>query len=254
MRFASLGSGSKGNATLVEWKSTCIMLDCGFSVKDTIRRLQRLGKTPEDISGIVVTHEHSDHWKGVIPLASRYAIDVYATSGCLHATGASTATYSRIKRIDSHLNLIIGDITVNPVPVPHDAREPVQFIFSSVDHRLGVLTDIGSITPHVEALYRDCDGLIVEANHDLDLLASGTYPSFLKDRVAGQWGHLNNCQTAALISSIDQQRIQHLVVAHISQNNNSLDLVKAEIEAVYHGSGKLYYACQDEGFDWLELV
>ncbi|MCS5588210.1 MAG: MBL fold metallo-hydrolase [Porticoccaceae bacterium] len=254
MRFSSLGSGSKGNATLIEWRGTCIMLDCGFSIKDTIRRLQRLGKTPEDISAIVATHEHSDHWKGVLPLATRYSIDVYATAGCLRATGVSSTTYKGLKLIDSHSDLMIGDIRVNPVPVPHDAREPVQFVFSSADHRLGVLTDIGSITPYVEALYRDCDGLVVEANHDLNLLASGTYPSFLKDRVAGQWGHLNNSQTAALISSIDQQRIQHLVVAHISQNNNSLDLVKAEIEAVYQGSGRLYYACQDQGFDWLELV
>jgi len=197
-------------------------------------------------TSIAITGKGYYHWPR--------AIEVYAGTGCLRAAGVSPATYKGLRAIDSHSDFVIGDITVNPVPVPHDAREPVQYIFSNSNHRWGVLTDIGSITTHVEIQYRNCDGLVIEANHDLELLQSGTYPKFLKDRVSGQWGHLNNAQTADLISSIDQQRIQHLVVAHISQNNNNLKLVKIIIEPIFRGTGKVHYAYQDQGFDWLQLA
>jgi phosphoribosyl 1,2-cyclic phosphodiesterase len=138
--------------------------------------------------------------------------------------------------------------------VPHDAREPVQYLFNSTEHKLGVLTDLGSLTAHVNAQYDRCDGLLIEANHDLDMLATGPYPAFLKERVGGQWGHLNNHQTASLLKAVDQSRLQHLVVGHISDKNNSLEKVRYEIEQAYKGKGNLHYACQQEGFDWLQLV
>jgi phosphoribosyl 1,2-cyclic phosphodiesterase len=253
MRFASLGSGSKGNATLIEWRNTCVMVDCGFSIKETTSRLAKLGKQPQDLSAILVTHEHSDHWKGVMPLANKFGIKVYLTAGCLKSRGLKDPV-TDFQIIDSHTEFQVGDLRVTPVPVPHDAREPVQYLFNSLDHKLGVLTDIGSLTPHVEAQYDSCDGLLVEANHDLDMLAMGPYPAFLKDRVSGQWGHLNNQQTARLLAAVDQSRIQQLVIGHISDKNNSLDKVRDAVEQVYTGKGNLHYACQQEGFDWLELV
>ena len=253
MRFASLGSGSKGNATVIQSNNTCLMVDCGFSIKDCSRRLQRLEKTPADLDAILVTHEHSDHWKGVLPLASRFAIDIYITAGCLRATGLTLSDYAGFKLIDSHKTFNIGDIEIKPIPVPHDALEPVQFIFSNNINRLGILTDVGSITPYIEQQYSGCDGLLVEANHDLELLNSGTYPRFLKNRVSGEWGHLNNNQTAALISVIDQACIKQLVIGHISQTNNDKAVVRQTIEKVYQGSVKVIYADQEEGFDWLYL-
>ncbi|MDB9948637.1 MBL fold metallo-hydrolase [Porticoccaceae bacterium] len=252
MRFASLGSGSKGNSTLVEWRDTCLMIDCGFSIRDTTQRLAKLGKTPENIDAILVTHEHSDHWKGVVPLASKFTIDVYVTAGCLRSKKTSGKDHP-FKIIDSHQAFQIGDLQVTPVPVPHDAREPVQFLFNSEQHQLGILTDVGSLTPHIESVYAKCDGLLIEANHDLDMLYAGSYPEFLKDRVAGPWGHLNNQQTAQLLSLLDQQRMQQLVIGHISEKNNSLEKVKREVEAVIHSCDNLHYACQQQGFDWLEL-
>ena len=252
MRFASLGSGSKGNATLVEWRDTCIMIDCGFSIRETTQRLAKLGKKPEQISAILVTHEHSDHWKGVVPLAAKYGIDVYVTAGCLKSRKVDSSGFP-FRIIDSHTGFTIGDIGVTPVPVPHDAREPVQFVFKSELHQLGILTDVGSLTPHIELHYSACDGLLVEANHDLDMLLNGPYPEFLKERVAGAWGHLNNQQTATLLSGIDQERIQQIVIGHISDKNNSLENVREAIEAVINSPDKIYYACQQEGFDWLEL-
>ena len=253
MRFASLGSGSKGNATLIEWRDTCVMVDCGFSIKETTLRMAKLGKQPQDLNAILVTHEHSDHWKGVMPLANKFGIKVYLTAGCLKSRDLKNPT-TDFHIIDSHTEFRVGDLTVTPVPVPHDAREPVQYLFNSLNHKLGVLTDIGSLTPHVEAQYDNCHGLLLEANHDLDMLAMGPYPAFLKDRVSGQWGHLNNQQTARLLANVDQSLIQQLVIGHISDKNNSLDKVRDAVEKVYTGQGNLHYACQQEGFDWLELI
>ena len=253
MRFASLGSGSKGNATLIEWRDTCVMVDCGFSIKETTLRMAKLGKQPQDLNAILVTHEHSDHWKGVMPLANKFGIKVYLTAGCLKSRDLKNPT-TDFHIIDSHTEFQVGDLTVTPVPVPHDAREPVQYLFNSLNHKLGVLTDIGSLTPHVEAQYDNCHGLLLEANHDLDMLAMGPYPAFLKDRVSGQWGRLNNQQTARLLANVDQSLIQQLVIGHISDKNNSLDKVRDAVEKVYTGQGNLHYACQQEGFDWLELI
>jgi phosphoribosyl 1,2-cyclic phosphodiesterase len=252
VRFASLGSGSKGNATIVEWRDTCIMIDCGFSIRDTTTRLARLGKTPNDLTAILVTHEHSDHWKGVAPLSKKFGIKVYITAGSLKGREVEPDS-GDFHIIDSHQQFQVGDLLVTPVPVPHDAREPVQYLFNSDNHQLGILTDIGSLTGHVETQYASCDALLVEANHDLDMLATGPYPEFLKERVAGQWGHLNNQQTARLVSVIERQRMQHLVIGHISDKNNTLDKVKAAIEPVFPSQERVIYACQQEGFDWLEL-
>lgn len=252
MRFASLGSGSRGNATLVEWRDTTLMVDCGFSVRDTVARLERLGKQPQDISAILVTHEHSDHWKGVLPLARRFAIPVYLTSGCLRSREI-TEVDVRCEIIDSHNEFLVGDLKVIPVPVPHDAREPVQFIFESRRQRLGVLTDLGSVTPHITQQYASCDGLLLEANHDLDMLAEGPYPAFLKERVGGHWGHLNNQQAGRLLADLDGVRLRQLVVGHISEKNNAIHLVKEAIEPNLPSALSPVYATQNQGFDWLTL-
>lgn len=253
MKFASLGSGSKGNATIIDTEHGCLMIDCGFSIKETARRLERVGKSPQDISAILVTHEHSDHWKGVLPFASKFSIDVYATAGCYRAVNVSPSTSKLLKVICSHSEFMINNVHVLPIPVPHDANEPVQYIFSYDQYRLGILTDVGNITPYIVEQYNNCSGLLVEANHDIELLRAGAYPKFLKDRVAGQWGHLNNHQTASLLSAIDQQSIQKLVIGHISESNNNSARVKQAIEDVFPRSEKIIYANQNEGFDWVYL-
>ena len=253
MKFASLGSGSKGNATIIDTEHGCLMIDCGFSIKETARRLERVGKSPQDISAILVTHEHSDHWKGVLPFASKFSIDVYATAGCYRAVNVSSSTSKLRKVICSHSEFMINNVHVLPIPVPHDANEPVQYIFSYDQYRLGILTDVGNITPYIVEQYNNCSGLLVEANHDIELLQAGAYPKFLKDRVAGQWGHLNNHQTASLLSAIDQQSIQKLVIGHISESNNNSARVKQAIEDVFPRSEKIIYANQNEGFDWVYL-
>ena len=253
MKFASLGSGSKGNATIIDTEHGCLMIDCGFSIKETTRRLERIAKSPQDISAILVTHEHSDHWKGVLPFSSKFSIDVYATAGCYRAVNVSPSSSKLFKIVCSHTGFMINRVQVQPIPVPHDANEPVQYIFSYDQYRLGILTDVGNITPYIIQQYNNCTGLLVEANHDVELLQAGVYPKFLKDRVAGQWGHLNNAQTASLLSAIDQQSIQKLVIGHISESNNNSARVKQAIEDVFASSEKIIYANQNEGFDWVYL-
>lgn len=251
MRFASLGSGSKGNATLVECGDTCLLVDCGFSIRETVKRLARLERSPEQLSAILVTHEHGDHLKGVMPLSRRYKIPVYLTAGTAKAGKVDEPS---VNLIESEQTLILGGVEVQPVAVPHDAREPVQYLFKTDRHCLGVLTDLGSVTPHVVESYRNCDALLLEANHDLQMLASGPYPQSLKRRVSSHWGHLNNIQCADLLSQVERSRLQHLVLGHISLKNNTVEKVQAAVSSLVSDIKEVHYACQDEGFGWLQLV
>jgi phosphoribosyl 1,2-cyclic phosphodiesterase len=252
LRFASLGSGSRGNSTLIEWGEGALLIDCGFSVKETELRLLRLGKAANELTAILVTHEHSDHIKGVAALARRHKIPVYITPGTYHSR--DMGELPELNLIHAYAPFVLNGLNVIPVAVPHDAREPAQFVFEYAGLRLGILTDLGSITPHVEASYQACDALVLEANHDPFMLASGSYPPSLKQRVGGQWGHLSNQQAAGFLQRLNTQQLQHLVVAHISQKNNSLDLARAALAPVTQNVKQVTYACQEQGFDWLAVL
>lgn len=251
LRFASLGSGSRGNATLVEWSQGSLLVDCGFSVKEIELRLGRLGKSARDLTAILVTHEHSDHIKGVAALSRRYDLPIYMTPGTF--ASREFGTLPRLSLVESYSAFELCGLMVQPVAVPHDASEPSQFVFEHAGLRLGILTDLGSITAQVEASYQGCDALMLEANHDPIMLATGSYPYSLKQRVGGQWGHLSNQQAAGLLERLDTRRLQHLVIAHISQKNNSIAAAQAAIEPVSKHVGQITYACQTLGSDWLTL-
>jgi len=247
MRFASLGSGSRGNATLLQSGDCCLLIDCGFSAREVTRRLERLSINAESISAILVTHEHGDHIRGVGPMARRYKLPVYMTKGTAHSQ----------KKLPDELRLIepgspfsVDGVEVMPVPVPHDAREPVQFIVGHRKVRLGVLTDVGRITPDIKRQYARCDGLLLEANHDTGMLTRGSYPDLVKRRVRGDLGHLNNNQAADFLRNYDCLRLQQLVLGHISMQNNALDLVGRELATVHGMPNNLVYASQDNGTDW----
>ncbi|MFT5603472.1 MAG: phosphoribosyl 1,2-cyclic phosphodiesterase [Paracoccaceae bacterium] len=252
MRFASLGSGSRGNGTLLENKNTCLLVDCGFTVKETERRLRRLGRSADDLSAIVVTHEHSDHIKGVLPLARKYGLPVYASNGT--AQYDTMAKLPGYREVNTHAVFSVGDIEITPVAVPHDAREPCQYVFSNGKRRLGLLTDLGSITPFVSEQYRQCDALVLEFNHDCNLLARGPYPPSLKNRVGGDWGHLSNEQAADLLSTVELERLQHIVMAHISEKNNTVALAEAALRQVVASMDTAISADQEKGFDWLAIA
>ena len=252
MRFASLGSGSKGNATVVNAGDTCIVIDCGFTLKETERRLKRLELSGHDINGILLSHEHGDHAKGVGPLARRYGIPVWTTRGT--SQRAVLGKLASLNYIDVHESFMIGDLCIQPYPVPHDAREPCQFVMSSGNKRLGVLTDTGASTAHIESQLSGCDALFLECNHDAEMLAEGPYPPSLKARVASRQGHLSNAQSAVLLSKLDVSNLQHLVAAHLSEQNNAAVLARQALaEAIDCDEDWVGVADQEDGLAWLEI-
>ena len=259
MKFASLGSGSEGNALLVTSSAiaseaaTTIMVDCGFALRAAAPRLRRAGLEPEAISAIFVTHEHSDHVGGVFKLARKYRIPVYLSQGTWQAVRGDIGGVEVVLCRDS-TPVDIGGLRLVPYTVPHDAREPLQCVLEESDRRLGVLTDAGHATAHMIAMLDACDALLLETNHDVRMLAESSYPTFLKQRIAGDHGHLSNEAGAGILAAIDRSRLKTVVAAHLSRKNNSPELAMAALLGVIaDGSVALRCACQDAGFDWIEV-
>lgn len=250
LRFTSLGSGSSGNALVVENEGTRVLLDCGFTLAETKLRLERAGLAPSDLAGIVVTHEHDDHLGGVARFARRHAIPVYLTRGTGHWLPPGFPA-SLVRFIDSHTPFAVQALLVEPFPVPHDAREPVQYAFSDGASRLGVVTDLGCVTQHVAEKLSGCAALVIECNHDIDMLMAGPYPPSLKHRVAGRFGHLDNAGARALVQGLDRSRLRHLIAAHLSQQNNRPELARRALaEAAGCEDDWIGVATQREGFGW----
>lgn len=252
MRFASLGSGSEGNGLVVEAGATRMLMDCGFGLADTAARLARLGLQPADLAGVVVTHEHSDHIGGVGRLARKHKLPVWLTAGTLAM--AQDLDGVDVQVIDSHAAFAVDDLEIQPFPVPHDAREPVQFVFGDGDRRLGVLTDVGCSTPHIEAMLAGVDALVLECNHDAEMLENGPYPAGLKRRVGGRFGHLENGQAAGLLGKLRHDGLQCVMAAHVSKTNNTAALAQRALAQVLDcADDEVRVACQSTGFDWIRM-
>ena len=252
MRFASLGSGSKGNCTIVECKSTNILVDCGFSLRNVCARLEQLEKSPEDLTAILLSHEHSDHWKGVEDLASKFDIPVYLSAGT-HKVIAIRNKCTRFNVIRNHQDFVIGDLKITPVPMPHDAREPIQFIFRNGALRFGIITDLGHFTRHIVDSYSMCNGILLESNYDEDMLLEGRYPEFLKQRVSGLFGHLSNSQARDLILEFDRSCLKHVLIGHVSEKNNDHARIKDHLDILSLDDIPLQIASQDEVSGWFNL-
>jgi len=238
----------------VEAGSTRLMLDCGFGLRETASRLSRLGLVPADLTGILVTHEHADHVGGVARFSRKHDLPVWLTHGTSRALHPQTHPLPQIHLIDSHRSFEIGDLLVEPFPVPHDAHEPVQYVFGDGLRRLGVLTDVGGATPHIEATLSGCHALVLECNHDLVMLRDGPYPPTLKRRVAGRFGHLDNQAAAGLLASLDNRKLQHLIAAHLSEQNNTPALARAALSGALNCEAEwVGVADQESGFDWRQL-
>ncbi|MFZ5723175.1 MAG: MBL fold metallo-hydrolase [Pseudomonadota bacterium] len=256
-RFASLGSGSRGNAMLVAAGDTRLLVDNGFGLRETVRRLARLETAPESLSAVLVTHEHSDHASGVAALAARYRLPVYLTAGtkrAIEARGHFDGLDVDCRRVVRGQAFVCGPLTVTPVRVPHDAAEPCQFVFDCAGARFGMLTDLGSLTPQVVEAYAQCDALFLECNHDAKMLADGPYHASLKARVGGDFGHLGNAQAAQLLGQVDRRRLTTLVLGHLSEKNNRVPLARrAAAEALGCDEDSIVVASQESGHGWLTI-
>jgi phosphoribosyl 1,2-cyclic phosphodiesterase len=229
------------------------MLDCGFAIRETERRLQRLGMLPGDLAGIVVTHEHKDHVGGVFKFARRHHIPVWLSFGTWQAVRKDSDGVA-IQYCRDGERFAIGDLELTPYTVPHDAREPVQYVAGNGRFRLGVLTDAGQSTPHLIQALGGCDALMLECNHDRRMLANSTYPPSLRQRIGGAYGHLSNDTSAEILAALDKSRLRTVVGAHLSQENNTPELARIALcSAVEAASTQVMIASQEEGFGWIEL-
>lgn len=259
LRFSSLGSGSEGNALLVASGSgeqaTCVMIDCGFGLREAERRLSRRHINPGALSGIIVTHEHDDHIGGVFKLARRYQVPVWLTHGSFSHFQHEAQGIDVRFCVDGR-PFQVGGLELCPFTVPHDAREPVQYTLTDGRFKLGVLTDIGHVTPYVCDHLSGCDALLLEFNHDGETLARSAYPPWLKSRIAGPLGHLSNQQAAELLQLIDRRRLVRLIAAHLSQKNNTPSMVQEAIRQALHAEDgvDVVIADQAEGFGWINCL
>jgi phosphoribosyl 1,2-cyclic phosphodiesterase len=254
LRVCSLGSGSAGNGLIVEARDTVgttrVLVDNGFNLRQLVRRLGRAGLTLSDIDAVVVTHEHSDHVGGVARLARRTGIPVYCSPGTARVAGL-LASGVHCESIFSGVRAEIGPMTIDPFEVPHDAAEPLQLVFGDGHRCFGLLTDAGQCTEIIVAALRRAHALLLECNHDAELLRTGAYPPFLKARIAGGRGHLSNAQAAGILNQLDRSRLSWIAAAHLSSSNNTADLARSALgDCLGCAPSEIGVADQEDGLPW----
>jgi phosphoribosyl 1,2-cyclic phosphodiesterase len=232
-----LASGSRGNSTIVESSSTRILVDAGISCRETFKRLKHLGQDPHSLSAILISHEHSDHVYGLLVLATKLNIPVFMT-GATHEAWAralrddcgDVPQLPNVEKFSSGQRFMIGDITVTPFTIPHDAADPVGFTFRSEGVKVAIATDLGYVTPNVSDQLRGCDVLVIESNHDLEMLRGGPYPWSVKQRVMSRVGHLSNDALADFFTSDYDGGAAYVVLAHLSEHNNLPEVARMAAE------------------------
>jgi phosphoribosyl 1,2-cyclic phosphodiesterase len=257
LRFKNLGSGSSGNCTLIEAGDglaiTRLLVDCGLGVRELSKRMEAAGVTLADVDGIFITHEHSDHIGCAVSVAQRNQIPIWMSRGTYRGIGLP-ALGDLLHFAQDGDAIALGALHIMPFTVPHDAKEPLQLTVGDGAQRLGILTDLGHCTPHVLAHLQGLGALLLETNHDLDMLANGPYPPPLRKRIAGPLGHLNNSDSAAIAASMHHSGLKHLVAAHLSLQNNRPELAVAALCAgLQCQASDIVVATAQEGTPWLQV-
>ena len=255
IRFKSLGSGSTGNATVIQVRTagapTHLLVDCGLGIRELDKRLGAAGMLAEQIDAIFITHEHADHIGCAQRLSARERIPVYMSEGTYAALGEPE--FGSLLRIAADgQEFSVRGLQVRPFTVPHDAREPLQLTCTDGDVRLGLLTDLGHVSAHVQQELAACATLLLECNHDEAMLRDGPYPPFLKRRVGGGWGHLANTAAASLAQSLlAAGRLRQVVAAHLSEQNNTPELAHTALVQALGTAAEIHIADGASGSGWL---
>jgi phosphoribosyl 1,2-cyclic phosphodiesterase len=257
LRFKSLGSGSSGNATIVEGGSGGIvrrlLIDCGLGLRALDARLGVAGLSVKQIDAIFITHEHSDHIGCARQLALKHRIPVWMSHGT-HTAAGELDFDGLLNVAQDGVEVDLTEICVTPFTVPHDAREPLQLRCTDGSRHLGVLTDLGHSTDHVLSHLAQCHALLLECNHDAGMLESSAYPAFLKRRIGGRYGHLSNEDSAKIAKALDHPGLEHIVAAHLSQQNNRPELALAALAAALgREPGDIGVATQVAGCEWVTV-
>jgi phosphoribosyl 1,2-cyclic phosphodiesterase len=260
-----LASGSRGNCALVASSATRILVDAGLSGRETFKRLRSAGERPEDISAILITHEHADHVAGLQRLATKLSVPVFLTAATRHAWNRAVRDEEgkvpdlpRAEHFSAGCCFRIGDIEVLPFTIPHDAADPVGFTFRAEGIKIGFATDLGYMPVSVRNHLRGSTVLVMESNHDLEMLRSGPYPWSVKQRVMSRVGHLSNDSLAEFFSSDYDGRAEYLILAHLSEQNNHPEIARASAEQALGGrqglwNNRVLLAQQAEGIAPIRL-
>lgn len=228
MRLCSIASGSSGNCIYVGSEATHLLVDVGISGKRTENGLNSLGLTGNDLDGILITHEHADHISGLGVIARKYEVPIYATKGTIDAMlnsgSLGRVDISLFHEVKEDEKFIVKDLTVNPMRISHDAAQPVAYRIAYGDKRVGICTDLGVYNDYTVECLKGLDAILMEANHDVNMLQVGPYPYYLKQRILGERGHLSNENSGKLLSRILHDKMQAIILGHLSKENNLPEL------------------------------
>jgi len=220
MKFSVLGSGSRGNCVFVESGDTCVLIDAGFSGKEIANRLARIGREISCLDAVFVTHEHHDHIHGVGVMSRRCRIPVFANAGTYRSGGKTLTKLHKRCEFQTGDRTVFNDLEVHSFAISHDTADPVGFVVGNGEERLGICTDTGAASRLISRRLGNCTGLVLEFNHDPDMLKNGPYPESLKQRVKSSQGHLSNGDGAGLLASVLHDNLKRIVLAHLSETNN----------------------------------
>lgn len=257
LRFRVLGSGSTGNATLVEMGPTRILIDAGLGPRTLAERLQSAGVDPASLAAVFLSHEHGDHARGASAFSAKWGVRLCGTRGTHGAAGLGAADIAGYDVLEAGASRQIGALCVSGVAVPHDAAEPLAFVVSSEDAALGHATDLGHVNRGVADAFRRCNAVLVESNHDPAMLRDGPYPWSLKERILGPWGHLSNADVARYLAKELGEACRTLVLAHLSQKNNHPELARMAAETALRRRGRTEVALTltgADGTEWIEVT
>ena len=250
MRFTCLGSGSRGNAVVVEHRQTTILIDCGFGPRDIVRRLADRHLSPTEIDAVVITHEHNDHIAGLGRFLQMSGAPVYMTGGTARAMNITECNL-----MTPESPFAVGELFIFPVVAPHDAEEPVQLTIEDGARKIGLLTDIGCATPQIMSSFDNCGALMLECNYDDEMLRDNPrYPPNVKRRIAGDRGHLSNTDAKMLLAQLNTRGLRHIVAAHLSENNNRPEFARIALaDALNCRPNEIALAPQKTGCNWREI-